>query len=420
MFGRASEGETSGRKVQAREAKVGETWTDSDQEDSFHLNAGPASSGFSAKAFRVLMVAGGTGGHIFPALAVAEELQVRAAIRGAFRACAIEFLGTTRGLEARLIPPRGFPLHTVAAAGLKGIGGWRKLRNLAVLPRTAVETAMVLRAFQPDVVVGLGGYLAGPALLEAALKDIPTLLIEPNAIPGFTNRILAPVIRCAAVGFAEAARIYGAKARVTGHPVRKAFEAIPPKPHAPPFTVLIVGGSQGAKAINDCVVRSLPLLEPDWGKLKIIHQTGERDYNAVRVAYQELGIAADVRAFVEDMPVAFSQADLVISRAGATAVSEIAAAGKAALLIPYPGAADRHQLGNARILERVGAARVIEQRELTPERWVHELRDLLNRPDLLVRMEQRARTLARADAAVRIAELIEGLAVTGPRQAIRP
>jgi UDP-N-acetylglucosamine--N-acetylmuramyl-(pentapeptide) pyrophosphoryl-undecaprenol N-acetylglucosamine transferase len=274
---------------------------------------------------------------------------------------------------------------------------------------------MVLRAFQPDVVVGVGGYLAGPALLEAALKDIPTLLIEPNAVPGFTNRVLAPVIRCAAVGFEDAANIYGAKARVTGHPVRKAFEEIPPKPHRPPFTVLIVGGSQGAKAINDCVVGSLPLLESDWGQLKIIHQTGERDYNAVRVAYQELGIAADIRAFIEDMPAAFSQADLVISRAGATAVSEIAAAGKAALLIPYPGAADRHQLGNARILERIGAARVIEQRELTPERGVHELRDLLNRPDLLVRMEQRARSLARADAAVRIAELIEGLAATGPR-----
>ena len=175
----------------------------------------------SRDTLRILMVAGGTGGHIFPALAVAEELRARSE-RGDRNTprYAIEFLGTRRPLEARLIPAAGFPLRTIAAAGLKGIGGWRKLRNLLVLPRTAVEAAAVLREFQPHVVVGVGGYVSGPVLLEAALRDIPTVLIEPNARPGFTNRVLAPVVRAAAVGFEQAARPYGEKAHLTGHPVR--------------------------------------------------------------------------------------------------------------------------------------------------------------------------------------------------------
>ena len=208
---------------------------------------------------RFLMVAGGTGGHIFPALAVAEELRARGAgAEPSGMKYLIEFLGTQEALEARLIPAAGFPLRTINAAGLKGMGGFRGLRNLLVLPRTAVETAMVLRDFRPQVVIGVGGYLAGPVMLEAALRDIPTLLIEPNALPGFTNRALAPVVRLAAVAFEQAARFYGEKARVTGLPVRAAFHAIPPKRHEVPFTILIVGGSQGSKAINEVMVQCAP------------------------------------------------------------------------------------------------------------------------------------------------------------------
>ncbi len=363
------------------------------------------------ESLRVLMVAGGTGGHIFPALAVAEELRARAKRHDPNSPGPdILFLGTGRGLEARLVPAAAFPLRTVAAAGLKGIGGLRRLRNLLVLPRSAVETALVLREFQPDVVVGLGGYLAGPAMLEAALQDIPTLLIEPNAVPGFTNRVLSPVVRLAAVGFAEAASFFGAKGRLTGHAVRKAFNAVPPKEHVPPFTVLILGGSQGSAAINDCLRRSLPLLARERERWRFIHQTGERDYNAVRKAYQERGLTAEVYSFVDDVPEAFARADLVISRAGATAVAELAAAGKAALLIPFPGATDQHQLENATALARAGAARVLPQAELTPERLVTELRELLDHLDELAQMERRARGLAHPDAAAQIADLIEGLA----------
>lgn len=363
---------------------------------------------------RILMVAGGTGGHIFPALAVAEELRTRSE-RGDGNAprYEIEFLGTRRPLEAKLIPAAGFPLRTIAAAGLKGIGGWRKLHNLLVLPRTAVEAAAVLREFQPHVVVGVGGYVAGPVMLEAALLDIPTVLIEPNARPGFTNRVLAPVVRAAAVGFEQAAWPYGKKAHLTGHPVRHAFFEISPRPPTLPFSLLIVGGSQGSRAINQAVVGSLPLLRSDVGRIRIVHQTGEPDYNDIRKAYQEQGFLAEVDAFIMDMPRALEQADLVVSRAGATAVAELSAAGRAALLIPFPGATDQHQLENARAMEGAGAARVIVQSELKPERLVGEIRELMASPATLARMGTCARALARPDAAVRIADLVEAFARNG-------
>jgi UDP-N-acetylglucosamine--N-acetylmuramyl-(pentapeptide) pyrophosphoryl-undecaprenol N-acetylglucosamine transferase len=364
---------------------------------------------------RILMVAGGTGGHVFPTLVVAEELRARSERPPSSGArFDIEFLGTMRPLESRLIPAAGFPLRTVAAAGLKGIGGWQKLRNLWLLPRTALEAARVLRAFQPRVVVGIGGYLAGPVMLEAALRGIPTLLMEPNARPGFTNRVLAPVVRKAAVGFKQTAGFYGSKAQVTGHPVRKAFFETPAKEHRCPFTVLIVGGSQGSKAINEAVIASLPLLATEQARLRFIHQTGEQDYNLVCKAYQERGFNSQVHIFVEDMPGAFAQADLVVSRAGATAVAELAAAGKAALLIPFPAATDQHQLENARVLEQAGAARLIEQAALTPERLVGEIRNLLSDPsaDGLRRMERQARSLACPDAAARIADMIASLAIS--------
>jgi UDP-N-acetylglucosamine--N-acetylmuramyl-(pentapeptide) pyrophosphoryl-undecaprenol N-acetylglucosamine transferase len=362
-------------------------------------------------SLRFLMVAGGTGGHIFPALAVAEELRVRGArLERSGTKYIIEFLGTKRPLEARLIPGAGFLLRTVDAAGLKGIGGLRGLRNLMLLPRTAVVTAKVLRDFQPQVVVGVGGYLAGPVMLEAALQDIPTLLIEPNALPGFTNRALAPVVRLAAVGFEQAAEYYGQKARFTGLPVRLAFHAIPPKKHEAPFRVLIVGGSQGSKAINEVMVQCAPLLSRESGWLEVVHQTGETDYNAVRDAYLKNGVTAYVHAFIEDMPGALAQADLVVSRAGAAAVAELAAAGRAALLIPFPAATDQHQLANALAFEQAGAARVIIQMELTPERLMKEIHGLLSESPRLIEMEAAAKSLAHPDAAAHIADLVEELA----------
>jgi UDP-N-acetylglucosamine--N-acetylmuramyl-(pentapeptide) pyrophosphoryl-undecaprenol N-acetylglucosamine transferase len=365
----------------------------------------PEISATGADAARILMAAGGTGGHIFPALAVAQELRERGEAAG--RGLRIEFVGTGRGLEARVIPAAGFRLRTIAAAGLKGIRGARRLANLLVLPQSVLETALLLRDFRPHVVVGVGGYLAGPVMLEAALQDVPTVIIEPNALPGFTNRALAPLVRVAAVGYEEAARFYGSKARLTGHPVRKAFHWVPAKAHVPPLTLLIMGGSQGAKALNECATAALPLLASALPDLMVIHQTGERDYNAVCGAYRSRGIHAEVYPFIEDVPQALARADLVVSRAGASAVAELSAAGKASLLVPFPGATDAHQLSNARALERAKAARVLEQREMTPERLSLEIGDLLAAPERLEPMERAARSLARPQATERIAELIE-------------
>ena len=364
-----------------------------------------------ARALRLLVAAGGTGGHVFPALAVAEELVGR----GRCSAEALQFLGTTRGLEARLIEDAGFSYRALAAAGLKGIGGWLRLRNAAVLPRTFVQALGALRAFRPDVVMGMGGYAAGPVLLEAALAAIPTLLVEPNASPGFTNKALAPFVSLAAIGFEETARAFGAKARLTGLPVRRAFFEIPPREHRPPFTVLVVGGSQGSAALNCCLVNGLPLLA--MRPLEFIHQTGERDFRLVREAYKASNVQAEVYAFIDNMAAAFARADLIISRAGASTVGEIAAARKAALLVPFPSATDQHQLGNARAFARAGAARLIEQAELNVQRLVNEIDGLLASPRQLAGMESAARGLARQDAAVRIADFVEELAAGGRRSA---
>lgn len=352
---------------------------------------------------RVLMAAGGTGGHIFPALAVAEALKER------FAECRIEFAGAGREIERQLIPKAGFPLHVLAAAALKGLGGFRLLRNLLVLPRSFWQSWRLLSSFRPDVVVGAGGYVGGPVMLAAALRGIPTLLLEPNAAPGFTNRMLAPFIRVAAVGFAEAAAFYGNKARVTGQPVRRSFTGIAAKLHAQPYSILVMGGSQGAIAINSAVAGGIELFKRESGKFKLTHQTGARDFERVKRLYQEAEMAAEVKPFIDDVPGAFAAADLVIGRAGASTVAELAAAGKASLLIPFPHAADDHQLANARAIERAGGARVLEQRELTPQRLFEEVTALCD-PNRLTAMDQAALSLSRPNAAADIAELIQNLA----------
>ncbi len=363
---------------------------------------------------RILLAAGGTGGHIFPALAVAEELRRRGepepggpARRTRWQ---IEFVGGGKALESRVIPAAGFALHSVAAAGLKGIGGTRKVRNLMVLPRSFWDAAMLLSRFRPRIVVGMGGYVAGPVMLEASLARIPTVLLEPNGAPGFTNRALAPFIQAAAVGFEQAAAFYGSKARFTGHPVLAAFHRVPAKRHTAPFTLLVLGGSQGSVAINDAIVSGLPMWMRERGQFTVIHQTGERDFARVRAGYAEAGLWADVRPFIDDVPQALAAADLVICRSGASTVAELAAAGRASLMIPFPAATDNHQFVNARVMEGVGGSRVMEQRQLTPQALYEAVCSLVSRPGVLADMDRAARSLARPDAAARIADLIEALA----------
>jgi UDP-N-acetylglucosamine--N-acetylmuramyl-(pentapeptide) pyrophosphoryl-undecaprenol N-acetylglucosamine transferase len=353
---------------------------------------------------KLLVAGGGTGGHVFPALAVAREWLSRGAERE------VVFVGTERGLEAKLVPQAGLPLETIRSAGLKGIGGIRFVRNAASLLPALWDSAAILRRHQFAAGFGMGGYAAGPVMLVAALHSLPTVIFEPNAVPGFTNRLLGEMVSRVAVGFDSPDARWSRRAVVTGCPVRREFFECPPRSHAAPFRILITGGSQGALAINRAVVDALERLVVRKEELSIVHQTGERDYNAVRVAYARREMPGEVRPFLSDMPERFYQADLIVSRSGAITAAEIAAAGRAAIFIPFGAATDSHQLRNAQVFERAGAARVIPEPELKPGRLVSEIFSLLDRPDRLREMEQRARHLARPRATEHIVDLIEEMA----------
>jgi UDP-N-acetylglucosamine--N-acetylmuramyl-(pentapeptide) pyrophosphoryl-undecaprenol N-acetylglucosamine transferase len=372
------------------------------------------SAASATQGLRVLMAAGGTGGHIFPALAVARELQELGEQNPPAVSCAagaeIAFLGTNRGLESRVIPAQGFKLHLIAAAGLKNIGMVQQMKNFLILPESAIQSAAVLRSFRPHVVVGMGGYLAGPVMLEAAAARIPALLIELNAVPGFTNRWLAPFISLAAVGFEAASNFFRNKARWTGHPVRRSIAQVQPKQHNLPLTLLIVGGSQGSVAINNVAIDSLPYFARRKGVLRVIHQTGSRDFERVRAAYAREAVEAEIYPFVDDMAQALACADLVVSRAGAMAVAELAAAGRASILIPLPSASDNHQLANARMLEQLGGAKVLQQQGLNSTQFCLTLEEMVASVGKIEQMEVNARRLFVPDAARRIANLVLELA----------
>jgi UDP-N-acetylglucosamine--N-acetylmuramyl-(pentapeptide) pyrophosphoryl-undecaprenol N-acetylglucosamine transferase len=355
---------------------------------------------------RVLIAAGGTGGHIYPGIAVAKEVMRRDA------SSEVRFVGTARGLETRLVPQAGFELSLIESAGLKNVGFVARVRGVLVLPRSFFAARRLIREFRPDIVVGAGGYVSGPVLLTAALMRIPTLVMESNALPGFTNRRLARFVDKAAVTFDAALPYFPGKGVVTGNPVRREFFDIPPKPRdATRFSLLVFGGSQGARAINDAMVAALPHLEAERGVLNVTHQTGEADFEKVNAGYMDAGWGeqADVRRYIDNMVESFSHTDLIICRAGATTSAELVAAGKAAIMIPFPQAADDHQRKNAEALQAGGAARMILQQELTGERLAAEIAALVKAPDELTRMEEASRKLARGDAAATTVDLIEEL-----------
>lgn len=355
---------------------------------------------------RVLIAAGGTGGHIYPGIAVAKEIMRRDA------SSEVRFVGTARGLETRLVPQAGFELLLIESGGLKNVGFMARVRGLLVLPGSFFAARRLMREFRPDIVVGAGGYVSGPVLLTAALMRIPTLVMESNALPGFTNRRLARFVDKAAVTFDAALPYFPGKGVVTGNPVRREFFDIPPKSRdATRFSLLIFGGSQGARAINEAMVAALPHLEAERGVLNITHQTGEADFEKVHAAYLDAGWGenADVRPYIDNMVESFAQSDLIICRAGATTSAELVAAGKAAIMIPFPQAADDHQRKNAEALQAAGAARMILQPALTGERLAKEIATLVQAPGELTQMEEQSRKLSRGDAAAEIVNLIEKL-----------
>jgi UDP-N-acetylglucosamine--N-acetylmuramyl-(pentapeptide) pyrophosphoryl-undecaprenol N-acetylglucosamine transferase len=369
----------------------------------------------SAEAKSLLIAGGGTGGHVFPALAVAKEWLRRGgspparSTRSEQANRSVLFVGTERGLEMKLVPQAGMPLETIRAAGLKGIGGTKLLRNLALLPAGIWDSHQILTRHRFNVAFGVGGYASGPMMLMAALHGVPTVIFEPNVEPGFTNRVLAKIATRIAVAHQPTADRLGARAVVTGCPIRSEFFAIPPKEHVAPFNVLITGGSRGALPINRAVISSLDLLAERKNQLFIVHQTGEHDYNAVRVAYEKRGIQSEVLPFIENMAQRFAQADLIVCRSGAITVAEVSASGRAAIFIPFGASTDAHQTRNAAAMQDAGAARLLPQEELTPERLTTEIFSLLDQPRRIREMEDRARALARPRAVEDIVDLLENL-----------
>ena len=361
---------------------------------------------------RVLIAAGGTGGHIYPGIAVAQEIVRRDP------SSKVRFVGTARGLETRLVPQAGFDLSLIDSAGLKNVRLVARMRSLSVLPKSFASAWQVMRQFKPDVVVGAGGYVSGPVVLMAALTNRPTLVMESNALPGLTNRVLARFVDRAAVSFEEALPFFRGKGVVTGNPVRREFFEIPAKQRdGEKFSLLVFGGSQGARPINEAVMAALPHLKGVAAVLRIKHQTGAVDIERVRAAYlsEGWGERAEVASYIDNMVGDFAEADLVICRAGATTTAELIAAGKASIMIPFPLAADDHQRKNAEALQAAGAARMILQEHLSGERLAKEISDLAEAPEEVYRMEQASRHLAHGDAAKSAVDLIEGLATRAKR-----
>ncbi len=346
---------------------------------------------------RVIIAGGGTGGHVIPALAIAQEL------RAQYQA-EVEFVGTSRGIETRLVPAAGFELHLIQVGQLNRVGIRTRIKTVVDLPRAVLQSLGLIRKFRPDVMIGVGGYASGPAMLAGGIVNVPLVAFEPNSIPGFANRVMAPLVRAAAVQF-EATCRYFRNCNVTGVPVRNEFFLIAPRPANAPPTLLVFGGSQGAHAINVAVLEALPRLASLLPKIHIIHQTGEKDFADAQAAYSKANISAEVSPFIDDMPGAFARADLLVCRSGASTVAEVTAAGRPAIFIPLPTAADDHQRHNAAALADANAARLLPQSGLTSDRLAQEITDLLTNRPVLTQMSQAARKLAHPDAAGEIARL---------------
>jgi UDP-N-acetylglucosamine--N-acetylmuramyl-(pentapeptide) pyrophosphoryl-undecaprenol N-acetylglucosamine transferase len=357
---------------------------------------------------RVLIAGGGTGGHVVPALAIGRELRDRYGAE-------VRFVGTARGLETKMVPEAGFPLELVRSGQLKNVSLATRARTMLDLPVGVLRCIGLVRSFKPDVVVGVGGYASGPAMIAAVLMRVPTLAYEPNAAPGMANRLVGKYVSEAAVNFPETAK-YFRNATATGVPVREEVFAVADRPLGTERRLLITAGSNGAKIFNETLPGiAVRLLERVPG-LTIVHQTGERALDATREAYARAGVdpaRVTVSAFLNDMPQRYAAADLVLARAGST-VAELAAAGKPSLLVPLPTAADDHQRKNAELVVRGGAAEMLLQAELTPEVLLDRLSGLLTDGERLRRMSLAARAMAKPGALRRIGEMVVRLGGTPP------
>jgi UDP-N-acetylglucosamine--N-acetylmuramyl-(pentapeptide) pyrophosphoryl-undecaprenol N-acetylglucosamine transferase len=347
--------------------------------------------------FSVVIAGGGTGGHLYPGIAVARELLAREP------AAAISFAGTAGGIEARVVPREGFALDLIRSGGLKGKSVIARARGAALIPLGLVDAWRIVTARRPDLVIGVGGYSSGPVVLIAALRRVPTMVLEQNAVPGLTNRLLSRWVQAAAVSYESTRQFFGSHAFVSGNPVRPEFidaaRSTESSREAAGTRILVFGGSQGAHAINMAMVEAAAQLAARGPHLRLTHQTGTRDVEMVRTAYAQAGLTADVEPFLDDMGRRLVEADVVVCRAGATTLAEITAAGRAAILIPLPTATDDHQRMNAEALVTNGAAELLLQRDLNGAVLAERILALGDDRPRRERMAAAARALARPDAA---------------------
>ncbi|UFS71633.1 undecaprenyldiphospho-muramoylpentapeptide beta-N-acetylglucosaminyltransferase [Geomonas sp. RF6] len=355
---------------------------------------------------RLIVAGGGTGGHLFPGIAVAEEFLATPGNE-------VLFVGTSRGIEARMVPRLGYRLALISASGVKGLGAVAKVKSGGRLLFGCLQAQKILRKFRPDLVLGVGGYASAPVLLAARALGIPTYVHEQNAIPGLTNRLLGRFARRVFISMEQAATFFPPDSTVlTGNPIRKeilwGFQG-QDEESASTFRVLVFGGSAGAHSVNLALVAALPHLLSVKERLVITHQTGEKDLEEVRAGYRANGFDAEVKPFIDDMSAAYGAADLIICRAGATTIAEITACGKACIFVPFPYAADDHQRKNAESLVEKGAGFMILDKELTGERVAREITALMEKPELLEETRQNAKKLAHLDAAqVIVTRMVRG------------
>ena len=360
---------------------------------------------------RLLIAGGGTGGHLFPGVALAEELRAREP------EAAVRFVGTARGIEARVLPELGWDLVLIEVSGLKTVGALGALRGLVRLPRALWQSRRVVKEFRPDVVVGVGGYASGPVVLMARLMGVKTGILEQNSIAGFTNKLLGKLVHAVFLHFAETRRFFKAKKiLMTGNPIRREIRLALESGSGSgsgsgsrsELRLFAFGGSQGAQALNEIVADAAALLAARGVSLAIVHQTGAQNLEKTQERYARAGIEADVRAFIKDMAAEYRRADLVIARAGATTVAELGVVGRPAILVPYPFAADNHQEVNAREMAEAGAALMFRQSELTAEKLADTVAGLARDPQALSRMSAAMKALGKPRAAEAILDWCAG------------
>ena len=355
---------------------------------------------------RIVIAGGGTGGHLFPGIAIAEEILARGDNHK------VVFIGTKKGIEHRMLGQLGYELQEIDVEGVKG-RGLKALINAAYqIPHSMWQSRQILKRFCPDVVIGVGGYASGPVVVAASMMRKPTAIAEQNAMPGITNRILSRFANLIFVTYAQTQEWFPqSKVIVSGNPVRKVFAVRRAGAKVKQYRqLLIFGGSQGAAAINKNVIAMMPQLQKMKDKLHVLHQTGDREFQIVKQAYEQQGLEAQVTPFIINMADAYAQADLIICRAGATSIAEITAAGKAAILIPFPFAANDHQTKNAEVLDSAGAAVIIKEHELTGENLFGVIDDLLSNRKKLLQMEEASAKLGNIKAAAKIVDACMELA----------